>query len=99
MLRTQNPQRFTMADSDSESVFSDVPLSPFDSPCHTFSSLSSPDVSMRSASPAPSVQSMTSSMRQQAYRQEYGRGINNYSEVYKLAADTQECERLGASLR
>jgi hypothetical protein len=36
-------------------------------------------------------------MRTQAYRQEFGRGINNYSEVYRLPADEEELARLGAS--
>jgi hypothetical protein len=55
------------------------------------------DVSMRSHSPAPSVFSVTSSLRAQAYRQEYGRGLNNYSEVYRLPADDEELHRLGTS--
>ena len=50
---------------------------------------------MRSASPAPSVMTMTSSIRAAAYRHEYGRGLNNYSEVYRLPADEEELERLG----
>ena len=57
------------------------------------------DWEMRSASPAPSVYSMTSSLRASAYREEYGRGINNYSEVYRLPADDEEFERLGAAFR
>ncbi|KAJ3936395.1 MAG: hypothetical protein NXY57DRAFT_957277 [Lentinula lateritia] len=52
--------------------------------------------SARSASPAPSVLSMTSSMRAQAFKHEYGRGLNNYSEVYRLPADDEELERLDA---
>jgi hypothetical protein len=39
--------------------------------------------------------SVTSSIRAASYRQEYGRGINNYSEVYQLPADDEELERLG----
>ncbi|KAF8559931.1 S-adenosyl-L-methionine-dependent methyltransferase [Imleria badia] len=58
------------------------------------SSRTSADISMRSASPAPSVFSVTSSLRAQAYRQEYGRGLNNYSDVYRLPADDEELERL-----
>jgi len=50
--------------------------------------------SVRSSSPAPSVLSMTSSMRAQAFILEYGRGINNYSEVYRLPADDEEMDRL-----
>ncbi|KAI0931414.1 hypothetical protein AcW1_001179 [Taiwanofungus camphoratus] len=58
------------------------------------SSATSYDWEMRSASPAPSVYSVTSSIRAAAYRHEYGRGINNYSEVYRLPADDEEFQRL-----
>ncbi|TFY78398.1 hypothetical protein EWM64_g5617 [Hericium alpestre] len=58
------------------------------------SSATSYDVSMRSASPAPSAYSMTSSLRAQSYRHEFGRGLNNYSEVYRLPADDEELDRL-----
>ncbi|KAL4070503.1 hypothetical protein J3A83DRAFT_4094944 [Scleroderma citrinum] len=49
---------------------------------------------MRSQSPTPSVFSMTSSLRAQAYKQEYGRDLNNYSDVYRLPADEEELDRL-----
>ncbi|GJE88807.1 methyltransferase domain-containing protein [Phanerochaete sordida] len=58
------------------------------------SSVTTEDWDMRSASPGPSVFSMTSSMRINAFRQEYGRGLNNYSEIYRLPADEEELERL-----
>ena len=51
--------------------------------------------SVRSASPTRSVMSLTDSIRAAAYRHEYGRGLNNYSEVYSLPADEEELERLG----
>jgi hypothetical protein len=57
-------------------------------------SATSYDASMRSGSPAPSVYSVTSSIRAASYRHEYGRGVNNYSEVYKLPADDEELDRL-----
>ncbi|KAI0673624.1 hypothetical protein C8Q78DRAFT_1018090 [Trametes maxima] len=57
-------------------------------------SATSHDWEMRSASPAPSVYSMTSSLRAASYRHEFGRGINNYSEVYRLPADDEEFARL-----
>lgn len=50
---------------------------------------------MRSLSPAPSVYSMTNSLREQSYRVEFGRSLNNHSEVYRLPADPEELERLG----
>lgn len=57
------------------------------------------DLSLRSSSPAPSmVISVTSSMQSQIYRQEYGRNLNNYSDVYRLPADEEELERLGVSI-
>ena len=62
------------------------------------SSVTSADTSMRSASPGPSIMSISSSLRVNAYRHEYGRGLNNYSEVYRLPADDEELERLGGSL-
>lgn len=62
-------------------------------------SATSHDVEMRSVSPAPSVYSMTSSIRAASYRHEYGRGINNYSDVYRLPADDEEFERLGTCKR
>ncbi|KAF9817961.1 hypothetical protein IEO21_03036 [Rhodonia placenta] len=58
------------------------------------SSATSYDWEMRSGSPAPSAYSMTSSLRVASYRHEYGRGLNNYSEVYRLPADDEEFERL-----
>ncbi len=63
----------------------------------TISSATSHDVSMRPGSPAPSVYSVTSSLRAASYRQEYGRGLNNYSEVYHLPADDEEFDRLGTA--
>ncbi|KAH7881697.1 hypothetical protein F5I97DRAFT_1928082 [Phlebopus sp. FC_14] len=86
------------SDSDGESDrFTDMSLDSF-APS-VASSKTSVDVSMRSASPAPSVFSVTSSLRAQAYRQEYGRGLNNYSDVYRLPADDEELDRLGISNR
>ncbi|KAF8272986.1 hypothetical protein EI94DRAFT_1717155 [Lactarius quietus] len=58
------------------------------------SSATSYDVSMRSGSPAPSIYSVTNSIRAASYRHEFGRGLNNYSEVYQLPADDEELDRL-----
>jgi len=52
------------------------------------------DVSLRSASPSSMVLSVTSSMRDKIYREEFGRNLNNYSDVYRLPADEEELERL-----
>lgn len=59
------------------------------------SSATTVDWEMRTASRPPSVFSMTSSLRANAYRHEYGRGLNNYSDIYRLPADEEELERLG----
>ncbi|KIY46318.1 hypothetical protein FISHEDRAFT_66490 [Fistulina hepatica ATCC 64428] len=81
--------------SDGESTDVDSVTSfPLFSPAPTEVSMTSFDVSMRSSSPARSVLSVTSSLRRQAYIEEYGRGLNNYSEVYRLPADDDELERL-----
>ncbi|KDR85601.1 hypothetical protein GALMADRAFT_234564 [Galerina marginata CBS 339.88] len=84
------------ADSDSESdVFSMVSGPPPSVGGSMASSATSYDVdpSLRSASPM-SVLSVTESMQAHIYRQEYGRGLNNYSDVYRLPADEEELERL-----
>lgn len=46
-------------------------------------------------SPAPSVYSLTESLKEQSIRFEHGREVNNHSEIYKLAADEREARRLG----
>ncbi|KAF9021752.1 hypothetical protein BDZ89DRAFT_1198365 [Hymenopellis radicata] len=83
-----------MHDNDTDdSEISSVSSPPFSSP-PSVSSYTSYDVSMRSGSPTPSVWSMTSSIRANAYKEEFGRGLNNYSEIYRLPADAEELERL-----
>lgn len=52
------------------------------------------DTSSRSASPSRSVYTVTNSIRAQAIREEHGRGVNNYSDVYLLPADDDEVNRL-----
>lgn len=83
-----------LEDSDDETESSLVSFPSFTS--RTESSRTSADsVSFRSASPTPSVFSVTSSVRAQAYREVHGRALNNYSDVYRLPADTKELDRLG----
>lgn len=53
--------------------------------------------SVRSASPTPSVWSITSSIQRQIFKHEFGRELNNYSNVYRLPADAEELDRLGVS--
>ncbi|KAL6304917.1 S-adenosyl-L-methionine-dependent methyltransferase [Sparassis latifolia] len=84
---------YDVSDNDTDS------LSMLSGSCPRFapsiaSSATSNDWEMRSASPVPSVFSMTGSMRAAAYTLEYGRGLNNYSEIYRLPADDEEFERL-----
>lgn len=86
----------TMDDDHLDDSFSDFESDIF-STRSAASSATSHDVSMRSGSPAPSVYSVTSSLRAASYRQEYGRGLNNYSEVYRLPADDEELDRLGTA--
>lgn len=50
-----------------------------------------------SVSSGASVFSISSSVRAQSFKHEYGRGLNNYSEVYQLPADGEELDRLGWS--
>ncbi|KAJ7651499.1 hypothetical protein DFH06DRAFT_1187109 [Mycena polygramma] len=78
-------------DSDDESIASLPPFTPQPS---LRGSVTSYDASMRSVSPTPSVWSVTSSLRATAFKQEYGRELNNYSEVYRLPADDEELDRL-----
>ncbi|KAF9786738.1 S-adenosyl-L-methionine-dependent methyltransferase [Thelephora terrestris] len=47
-----------------------------------------------SMSSGASVFSMSSSIRAQSFKHEYGRDLNNYSEVYQLPADDEELDRL-----
>ncbi|CAA7264772.1 unnamed protein product [Cyclocybe aegerita] len=88
----RQPMNSMEFDSDNESdVFSMASAAPYS----VSGSMTSYDVdlSMRSASPAPSVVSITDSM-QSLYRQEHGRNLNNYSNVYHLPADEEELDRL-----
>jgi hypothetical protein len=45
-------------------------------------------------SPAPSVYSLTPSLRDQSFRHVHGRSLNAHSDVYSLPADELEAERL-----
>lgn len=60
------------------------------------SSRTSVDLSMRSASPARSVLSVTNSIREESIADEHGRGVNTTSQVYRLPADAIELARLKA---
>ncbi|KAI0257290.1 S-adenosyl-L-methionine-dependent methyltransferase [Lactifluus subvellereus] len=82
-----------MMNDHPEDSFSDVESDIF-STRSAPSSATSYDVSMRSGSPAPSLYSVTSSIRAASYRLRYGRSLNNYSEVYQLPADDEELDRL-----
>lgn len=86
---------FTDADSDTYSVLSDSFSNFSAAKARSVTSADTDMHSVRSPSPGPSVMSMTSSIRAAAYRHEYGRGLNNYSEVYRLPADEEELDRLG----
>jgi hypothetical protein len=79
-------------DGDARSV---SPSSIFDPHGSQATSATSVSEHSRASSPTPSVASVTSSIRAQAYREEFGRIVNNYSEVYRLPADDDELDRLG----
>ncbi|KAF9486357.1 S-adenosyl-L-methionine-dependent methyltransferase [Pholiota conissans] len=80
-------------DSDTESdVFSMASL-PSQSVSGSMASSYERDPDVRSASPV-SVISISSSMRAASYREEYGRNLNNYSDIYRLPADDEELQRL-----
>jgi hypothetical protein len=81
--------------SDAQSTITMAPWSPTLSAGAT--SLTSNNISERSESPAPSLISFHSSMRELAFTREHGREINNYSQVYRLPADREEHERLSES--
>lgn len=82
------------SDEESDDGYSIPSPSLFSPPPSDVTSRTSHDFSMRSASPTPSVRSVTSSFQARAFKHEYGRGLNNYSEVYRLPADDEEHERL-----
>lgn len=92
---------FVIMDSDSDHESDTMSLASGPPPSESHYSMASSqtsydfDPSIRSAS--PSVFSMTSSLRSNLYRQEYGRGLNNYSDIYRLPADDEELQRLGMS--
>lgn len=80
-------------DSDTDTEYGSVaPTSIFGSTASAGDSMTSYEVD-RSASP-DSVRSMTSSQHAAAYRLEYGREINNHSDMYRLPADDEEMNRL-----
>lgn len=84
------------APSQSSTALSKATLESFGRGVRTTSSATSytREGSSRSASP-DSVVSMTDSLRTRMYREEFGRGLNNYSEIYRLPADEEEWSRLG----
>lgn len=51
--------------------------------------------SQRAPSPAPSIYSLTASLRQDLLVNVHGRTLNSSSEVYQLPADEEEIYRLG----
>ncbi|KAF5335716.1 hypothetical protein D9611_009744 [Ephemerocybe angulata] len=50
--------------------------------------------SERFRTPSPSNQSLTPSMRDTLVREEFGRDLNTFSDVYRLPADEEEIDRL-----
>jgi hypothetical protein len=85
-------------DSDSDSSC-DYSVAPYPPASPSISSSSGNSDWDRSMSPVPSIMSMTSSFREDAFIKEYGRLFNSHSEVYRLPADEEEFKRLGMFLR
>lgn len=52
------------------------------------------DLDSSLGSPAPSVYSLTESLIRQSFRNEFGRDVQNHSDIYHLPADNLEFERL-----
>ena len=76
------------SDADTASVMSFEPFS-------GISASSATDMQDHaSISSGASIFSMSSSIRAQSFKHEYGRGLNNYSDVYQLPADDEELDRL-----
>ncbi|KAF9011052.1 S-adenosyl-L-methionine-dependent methyltransferase [Cyathus striatus] len=94
-----NPDPLFSLDSDSDtdsealSIVSFPRFSDVDSEASSRTSYEQTNSNV-SHSPALSIMSMSSSLRSQVYKQEYGRDLNNYSEVYRLPADDEEMHRL-----
>jgi len=80
---------YTSSDVETASVMSFEPFS------YTSASSATDIQDHASISSGASVFSMSSSVRAQSFRLEYGRGLNNYSDVYQLPADDEELDRLG----
>jgi len=86
---TSDADTLSSSDTDTASVMSFEPFS------GTSASSATDMQDHASISSGVSVFSMSSSIRAQSFKHEYGRGLNNYSEVYQLPADDEELDRLG----
>lgn len=85
---TSNVDMCFGSDADTASVMSFEPFS------GTSTSSATDILDHASISSGASIFSMSSSIRAQSFKHEYGRGLNNYSDVYQLPADDEELERL-----
>ena len=81
---------FSGSDMDTTSVISFDPFAG----ASASSATDMQDDDRASMSSGASVFSISSSVRAQSFKHEYGRDLNNYSEVYQLPADDEELERL-----
>ncbi|KXN88920.1 hypothetical protein AN958_06791 [Leucoagaricus sp. SymC.cos] len=100
-LRTRRfaDDEFAMDDdwlTDTESVTSGAVFSVIEKTVATTNtSIDDENVSMRSPSPEfDAVVEMDEPLRNNLYKQEFGRNLNSYSEVYTLPADEEELDRL-----
>jgi len=83
--------------SETESVPSTIVFSEYGrTGATTVTSAEDDGVSMRTPSPEPEpIIHMDEQLRATLYREEFGRNLNSYSDVYKLPVDEEELDRLG----
>jgi len=83
--------------SETESVPSAIVFSEYGrTGATTVTSVEDDGVSMRTPSPEPEpIIHMDEQLRATLYREEFGRNLNSYSDVYKLPVDEEELDRLG----
>ena len=96
-IYSPTPFEFSAASCLSGSSFTSVSGSNFSNDSEFFVDFGdgADAMSVGSVSPAPSVYSLTESLRASSTKEEHGRGVNCYSDVYRLPADREEWSRLG----
>ncbi|KAJ3558132.1 hypothetical protein NP233_g11570 [Leucocoprinus birnbaumii] len=84
-----------MTETETESTTSTAVLSQFEGTVATTVTSMDDEASMRTPSPEPEpIMQMDEPLRSTLYKSEFGRNLNNYSDIYKLPADEEELDRL-----